>query len=347
MTRSVWERVTGRRQWEHRRRTRRCARKARTAADNRNGRDAGFFEQGSHRIIPPGDCPAAMRPVAAVLEPIRQAVKNGAGTGTATIEPVCGADGRCVVVVNQEHGAVSGLHETIMTLEGVHGVWSRSGRSAWLHDGDETIKWPAAGLPGQVEMMDVDPRGFTQAHQQINPLLIETVISHLGQSPQDLKIVEFYAGSGNITIPLGMRRATVLASDINALAIESSAAQCAERGLDIRHMSGDTESILNVLPAEFRQPDAVIADPPRTGLGKSAERIASMQAGTVVICSCEPSALARDIKPFVKAGYLVQRVTLVDMFPTTYHMETIISLTFNRLCGESRNRPVADGITGD
>ncbi len=72
-------------------------------------------------------------------------------------------------------------------------------------------------------------------------------------------------------------------------------------------------------------PDLVIADPPRAGLGKMVT--ANLQRLTpqrVVIVSCDPATLARDLAALSK--YRIEKMTLVDLFPQTYHLETVVSL---------------------
>ncbi len=73
-------------------------------------------------------------------------------------------------------------------------------------------------------------------------------------------------------------------------------------------------------------PAFVLADPPRAGLGKEVvahlNRLAPKQ---IVIVSCDPATLARDLAALT--GYRIERVTLVDLFPQTYHLETVVRLT--------------------
>jgi tRNA/tmRNA/rRNA uracil-C5-methylase (TrmA/RlmC/RlmD family) len=75
-------------------------------------------------------------------------------------------------------------------------------------------------------------------------------------------------------------------------------------------------------------PDLLIADPPRTGLGKGvAERIAALKAARIVMVSCDPATLARDLAALVAFGYEVSRVTPFDFFPQTAHVEAVAWLT--------------------
>jgi 23S rRNA (uracil1939-C5)-methyltransferase len=74
-------------------------------------------------------------------------------------------------------------------------------------------------------------------------------------------------------------------------------------------------------------PDVIIADPPRSGLGKiAAEQLARIQAPELRLVSCDPSTLVRDLTILIAAGYRVEELVLIDLFPQTFHLETVTKL---------------------
>ena len=76
-----------------------------------------------------------------------------------------------------------------------------------------------------------------------------------------------------------------------------------------------------------KTPDFVLADPPRAGLGKPVTKeLLRIGAKRVTIISCDPPTLARDLQALTAGGYAVESMTLVDLFPQTYHMETVTKL---------------------
>ena len=73
-----------------------------------------------------------------------------------------------------------------------------------------------------------------------------------------------------------------------------------------------------------RRPEAVVLDPPRRGLGPAlAQAVSRSSAERVVLLSCQPSTLARDLPAFLSGGWRLERVVPVDQFPRTAHVETV------------------------
>ena len=81
------------------------------------------------------------------------------------------------------------------------------------------------------------------------------------------------------------------------------------------------------LPQSTHTPDLAVIDPPRSGLGERvARKLVNLGAPRVVYVSCDPATLARDLVVFLAAGYRMEQVHLVDLFPQTYHLETVVHL---------------------
>jgi 23S rRNA (uracil1939-C5)-methyltransferase len=77
-----------------------------------------------------------------------------------------------------------------------------------------------------------------------------------------------------------------------------------------------------------RVPDFVLLDPPRAGLGPAmVTQLIRLRAPAIVIVACDPVTLARDLAALTGAGYRLERLTLVDLFPQTFHLETVARLT--------------------
>ena len=75
------------------------------------------------------------------------------------------------------------------------------------------------------------------------------------------------------------------------------------------------------------RPDLIVVDPPRTGLGPEITALlAEVAAPALVYVSCDPATLARDLRALTGSGYMIESITLADLFPQTFHLETVVQL---------------------
>jgi 23S rRNA (uracil1939-C5)-methyltransferase len=76
-----------------------------------------------------------------------------------------------------------------------------------------------------------------------------------------------------------------------------------------------------------QRPDLIVVDPPRTGLGPEITALlAEVAVPALVYVSCDPATLARDLRALIGSGYVIQSITLTDLFPQTFHLETVVQL---------------------
>jgi 23S rRNA (uracil1939-C5)-methyltransferase len=111
------------------------------------------------------------------------------------------------------------------------------------------------------------------------------------------------------------------------ISIESSTAACADFAANLDEFENVElyEGLAErTLPALDVTPDIVLVDPPRAGVGKAAlDAIVRMAPEKILYVSCDPATLARDAGRLIRSGYGLARVTPFDMFPQTYHIESI------------------------
>ena len=130
---------------------------------------------------------------------------------------------------------------------------------------------------------------------------------------------------GLFSLPLAQRFASVTAVESGARAAGDLRFNAERAGLDVRVEQANAEDWLEQLETA---PDFVLLDPPRAGIGKRmVERLAQLRPPRLAIVSCDPATLARDLAGLTGAGYRIDRLTLVDLFPQTYHLETVAHLS--------------------
>jgi 23S rRNA (uracil1939-C5)-methyltransferase len=148
--------------------------------------------------------------------------------------------------------------------------------------------------------------------------LVRLVDEALDVTSEDV-LLDAYAGGGLFSLTVGRRADRVLAVESARLAAEDLRYNSKEAGVDVR-------LVPKVVERGVRNGDwsVVVCDPPRVGLG--AEGVAALtQSGprAVAYVSCDPASLARDARLLFEAGYRLEYATPVDMFPQTFHIETV------------------------
>ncbi len=117
------------------------------------------------------------------------------------------------------------------------------------------------------------------------------------------------------------------------IAVESSPAACKDlrhnlRGTTAQYVQASTTNFLRqAIESKQPAPDLILLDPPRAGAGlEAAKMMADLGPRRIIYVSCDPATLGRDLAALIQSGYRLLCLQLVDMFPQTYHMETIATL---------------------
>jgi 23S rRNA (uracil1939-C5)-methyltransferase len=169
---------------------------------------------------------------------------------------------------------------------------------------------------------------FFQTNSAQAERLVE-VVKELAGNVQDAQVVDVYCGVGFFSLALAAAGARVVGVEIVEAAIEAARRNAAENGLtSLSFHAGDARKVLaEVLPAGL-SPKVLVLDPPRAGAGgKVMRRIARACPERIVYVSCNPTTLARDLVELRPFGYTVKAVQPLDLFPQTYHVETVVALT--------------------
>ncbi|MHB1935166.1 MAG: 23S rRNA (uracil(1939)-C(5))-methyltransferase RlmD [Acidobacteriaceae bacterium] len=161
---------------------------------------------------------------------------------------------------------------------------------------------------------------------QVNRTLLDTFVAAVMGDEHGGLAWDLYAGVGLFAIVLAERFQHVIA-------VESSPAACKDlrrnlRGLRAEYVQAATLHFLRHAVAQRQAvPDLILLDPPRAGTGvEAAKLLAEIGPRRIVYVSCDPATLGRDLAALIQSGYRLLRLQLVDMFPQTYHMETIAML---------------------
>jgi 23S rRNA (uracil1939-C5)-methyltransferase len=180
-------------------------------------------------------------------------------------------------------------------------------------------------LAGEKPHAEVEADVFTQVNRQGNLLLVAEVLGWGAFTPAD-KVLELYCGAGNFTLPIARLCREVVAVEGNAAAVKSGEANSRSNGLkNVRWISSDVPRAVRKLATKERF-SKILLNPPRSGAKGLEKHLASFRAEKILYVSCDPSTLARDLASLTKTGYTLTRVRPFDLFPHTFHVETLAEL---------------------
>ncbi len=172
-------------------------------------------------------------------------------------------------------------------------------------------------------LFPVKPDGFFQVNRFLNDGLIDLVCSLTRKKKG--KVLDLYSGAGFFTLALASKGFEVTGIEGNMDSYSSAVAAARLNDIQgVKFRRGSVESEI----ARTGKADLIVADPPRSGMTRKViDSIAGKNPEELILVSCDPPTLARDLSRLAKKGYEVKEVYLVDMFPATAHTETVALAT--------------------
>jgi 23S rRNA (uracil1939-C5)-methyltransferase len=297
----------------------------------------GYRGRRSHAVVPMRECPIAAPLLVKAARAFAQIASGFAPALRPTeIALFCdAAENALLVTVFTSSPAqlrfdelAQALHEQIPALAGAELVTeSLPGATGPAQEPRAIARWGAASFDYHAAGFDyrVDHGAFFQVNRWLVDALVERVTAgHKGALAWDL-----FTGVG-----LFARR--LAATFTRVVAVESAPSATAALEENLRGTTGvavhaETLAFLRRSrkpePSASARPDLIVVDPPRTGLGaESCALLAEIAAPALACVSCDPATLARDLRALIASGYQIQSIILADLFPQTYHLETVVHL---------------------
>ena len=287
----------------------------------------GFHAAASHALIPVEHCLLAEPAVDAAIEWAAALVRALVSKLRRVEVSSAGADAR-VVVAGEVEGALLEGDATraaawLAAHQGVAGLVL--GGRGWVRSwGDVTT-----GLtPEEGAALVVHAPGFTQVNREGNRVLVATVLAAAEAQPGQ-RVLDLYAGAGNLSLPLRRRGALVTAVEQDRGAAADARANAArEAGPPLRVIAERAERAAARLADAGEAFDVVVLDPPRGGAAGCMAALLQLRPARIVYVSCNPATLARDLRA-LRGSYTVDTVQPIDLFPHTYHVETVVRATLS------------------
>lgn len=302
----------------------------------------GFFKVRSHTVVPVESCPLARAELNGLLEIINaSAAMDHLLQNSREIELILSPDNKKIFInllfsrkpraadIAQARSFSSENHEVVLYLSPEDHV--RSGPfSSDVQNGGSTefvnFTLPVSDAANGKLRMSYEAGGFCQVNLDQNASLVRTMLEWLADT-KPTRALDLFCGMGNFSLPLAASGWEVVGMDLQGSAIRS-----AERNSGINTLSGCRFEKISALQgieklvSNNEEFELLVLDPPRAGCIDVIPHIAKIRAANILYISCDPATLSRDLKELIGLGYTIKKMRLVDMFPQTHHMETIVLL---------------------
>lgn len=296
----------------------------------------GFYRRGSHYVIDvPDECAICDPTINRTLRQLRLVLPDFPEPDRIPqVDVATGEDGQTLLVIHYigsdpgragdffrsirpNFATVAGIHLQCGRKDSIIPVWGTDSLSYTVP------RWDAPASPLSLYFRR---GGFSQVNYRQNRILVSDALKLAGVAKGE-RVLDLFCGNGNFSLPLASSGAYVVGVEDFGPSIED-----ARRNADINGIS-EVEFICSDAVGETRRLrmsgerfDAVILDPPRTGARDVVGEVAMLAPERIVYVSCDPPTLARDLGLLRKAGYRVASSHGVDMFPQTYHIESVTLL---------------------
>ena len=296
-------------------------------------RALGYFQTESARIVPIDQCPVlspALHEAFQILQEMARA--NTLPTGLLEIEAFADSSDTKIALnaaferfVKPAKDLVADFKKALPNLESL--LLLDQSKNRFELSGPGYLQQQAGGFTFRVNHL---------SFFQVNRFLIEELLQAVVGGKKGGFALDLYAGVGFFTLPLAKAFSRVVSVDANLAATQDLRENVKAAGVEVVSENEHTEEFLKKFT---EQPDLVVLDPPRAGLGaETAARLATLGAPEIVYLSCDPSTLARDLAVLTGSErkqqtetapghrYELSEVQLFDLFPQTYHIETLVRL---------------------
>ncbi|MDP5040499.1 MAG: 23S rRNA (uracil(1939)-C(5))-methyltransferase RlmD [Paraglaciecola sp.] len=169
------------------------------------------------------------------------------------------------------------------------------------------------------------PQDFIQVNEQMNSKMVALAMKWLAPSQDDV-ILDLFCGVGNFSLPLAKRAKQVVGVEVQASMVAAGRRNASENKLEnLQFVAADlSQAVTNELTA--MSVTKVLLDPPRAGAKAFLDTLIGIKPQQILYVSCDAATLARDAEYLVSKGFKVLRVTMMNMFPQTSHVETMMLL---------------------
>ena len=281
----------------------------------------GFRKANSSEIVDVVQCPVLVPALGALLPAVRECLSGLQSQRQLGHVELVQADNGPLMVLRHTAALPAADKEKLERFSQSHGL------SLYLAPQSEILEHIRGEAPWYTSdglRLVFSPRDFIQVNDGVNQLMVRTALEWLDIQPQD-RVLDLFCGMGNFTLPLAKRAAQVVGVEGVPALVAKGQENAALNGLhNVTFFHENLEEDVTRQAWAKHGFDKVLLDPARAGAAGVMLHIIKLAPRRVVYVSCNPATLARDSDVLLQAGYTIQRLAMLDMFPHTGHLESMV-----------------------
>ncbi|MCW8109434.1 23S rRNA (uracil(1939)-C(5))-methyltransferase RlmD [Alteromonas ponticola] len=297
-------------------------RKTRLAVDARDPDKfkLGFRQQSSNKVIAIDDCPILVASLSVLIKPLAELFSTQVSRTNIGHVTLLAGEQIQLVQVKLTRQASNELTKGLMAFAKNHQV------NVAIEYADGKVIPLVTHQPLKCQLEDMsyitpEANDFVQINDSVNRKMINQAINWLCLSDTDT-VADLFCGLGNFTLPLARRVTRVLAIEGVAEMVQRGQSNALEQGIsNIQWQHGDLGQTSTVESILVEPLDAVVLDPSREGAMEVCKAISQSTIPKILYVSCNPTTFARDAVILLEQGYRMEKVSLIEMFPYTKHLE--------------------------
>ncbi|EPK4789672.1 23S rRNA (uracil(1939)-C(5))-methyltransferase RlmD [Klebsiella aerogenes] len=281
----------------------------------------GFRKANSSEIIDVVQCPVLVPQLEALLPAVRECLTSLQSQRQLGHVELVQADNGPLMVLRHTAALTAADKEKLERFSQTHGL------SLYLAPQSEILEHIRGDEPWYTSdglRLVFSPRDFIQVNDGVNQKMVRTALAWLDIQPQD-RVLDLFCGMGNFTLPLAKAAASVVGVEGVPALVAKGRENAALNGLqNVTFFHENLEEDVTRQAWAKHGFDKILLDPARAGAPGVMAHIIKLAPRRVVYVSCNPATLARDSEALLQAGYCIQRLAMLDMFPHTGHLESIV-----------------------
>ncbi|HCT3751460.1 TPA: 23S rRNA (uracil(1939)-C(5))-methyltransferase RlmD [Klebsiella aerogenes] len=281
----------------------------------------GFRKANSSEIIDVVQCPVLVPQLEALLPAVRECLTSLQSQRHLGHVELVQADNGPLMVLRHTAALTAVDKEKLERFSQTHGL------SLYLAPQSEILEHIRGDEPWYTSdglRLVFSPRDFIQVNDGVNQKMVSTALAWLDIQPQD-RVLDLFCGMGNFTLPLAKAAASVVGVEGVPALVAKGQENAALNGLqNVTFFHENLEEDVTRQAWAKHGFDKILLDPARAGAPGVMAHIIKLAPRRVVYVSCNPATLARDSEALLQAGYRIQRLAMLDMFPHTGHLESIV-----------------------